>query len=163
MSNLLLILTNDPRQHFWCLFHPRFLPVRSWHEGNESAGGESVFSLQCSDSTPSLPSEIDSPSFSQGSRVGFSITLPLRRVMTDLTWTMCWLPELLAFALYCPFRFYCGWDGNLPLSWKLRAYVNFARASLKSVMLWASWVLIVSCFSMNACNVSSRFLLRGGA
>jgi len=32
-----------------------------------------------------LPLEIDPSSFSQGSRVGFSITLPLRRVMTDLT------------------------------------------------------------------------------
>jgi len=52
--------------------------------GNESAGGESVFSLQCSDSTPSLPSKIDSSSFSQGSRMSFSITLPLRRVMTNL-------------------------------------------------------------------------------
>jgi len=52
--------------------------------GNGSAGEESVFSLECSDSTPSLPSEIDSSSFSQGSRMGFSITLPLRRVMTDL-------------------------------------------------------------------------------
>jgi len=61
-----------------------------------------------------------------------------------------------------PLGFCCGWDENLPFSWKLRAYVNFARVSLKSVMLWASWVLIVSCFSMNACNVSSRFLLGGG-
>jgi len=93
----------------------------------------------------------------------FSITLPLRRVMTDLAWSMCWFPELLAFALYCPLGFYCGWDGNLPFSWKLRADVNFARVSLKSVMLWVSWVLIVSCFSTNACNVSSRFLLGGGA
>ena len=47
--------------------------------------GESAFSLQYSYSIPSLPSEINSSSFSQGSRVGFSITLPLRRVMTDLT------------------------------------------------------------------------------
>jgi hypothetical protein len=29
--------------------------------------------------------KIDSSSFSQGSRIGFSIILPLRRVMTDLT------------------------------------------------------------------------------
>jgi len=106
---------------------------------------------------------LNSSSFSQGSRMGFSITLPLRKEMTDLTWSMCWLPELLAFALYCPFGFCCGWDGNLPFSWKLRADVNFARVSLKFFMLWASWVLIVSCFLMNACNVSSRFLLGGGA
>jgi hypothetical protein len=84
-------------------------------------------------------------------------------VMTDLTWSMCWLSKLLAFALYCLLGFCYGWDGNLPFSWKLRANVNFARVSLKSVILWASWVLIVSCFSMNACNVSSRFLLGGGA
>jgi len=76
---------------------------------------------------------------------------------------MCWLPELLAFALYCPLGFCCGWDGNLPFSWKLRADVNFARVSLRFAIVWAFWVLIVSCFSMNACNVSSRFLLGGGA
>ena len=29
--------------------------------------------------------KIDLSSFSQGSRIGFSIILPLRRVMTDLT------------------------------------------------------------------------------
>ena len=92
--------------------------------GNGSASGESVFSLQCSDSTPSLPSEIGSSSFSQGSRVSFSITLPLQRVMSDLTWSMCWLPKLLAFALYCPLGFCCGWDGNLPFSWKLKADVT---------------------------------------
>jgi hypothetical protein len=43
----------------------------------------SVFSLQCSGLTPSLPLEIDSSSFSQSSSMGFSITLPLWRVMTD--------------------------------------------------------------------------------
>jgi hypothetical protein len=59
--------------------------------GNGSAGGESVFSLQCSGLTPSLPSKINSWSFLQGSRMGFSITLPLRRVMTDWTWSRCWL------------------------------------------------------------------------
>jgi len=66
-------------------------------------------------------------------------------------------------ALYCPLGFCCGWDGNLPFSWKLRVYVNFARVSLKSIMVWANWVLIAFCFSMNACNVSSRFLLGKGA
>jgi len=133
--------------------------VMTW--GNGSTGGESVFSLQCSGLTPSLPSEIDSSSFSQGLRMGFSITLPLWRVMTDWTWSMCWLPELLAFTLYCPFGFCCGWDGNLPLSWKLRVNVNFARVSLKSAIVWAFWVLIISCFAMNACKVSLRFLLKG--
>jgi len=73
--------------------------VITWE--NKSAGGESVFSLQCSYSTTSLPSEINSSSFSQGSIMGFSITLPLRREMTNLTWSMYWLLELLAFALYC--------------------------------------------------------------
>jgi len=56
--------------------------VNAWWNG--SIGGESVFSLQCSSLTPSLPSEIDSSSFSQGLRMGFSITLPLWRVMTGL-------------------------------------------------------------------------------
>ena len=134
--------------------------VMAW--GNGSIGGESIFSLQCSSLTPSLPSEIDWSSFSQGSRMDFSITLPLWRVMTYWTWSMCWLPELLALELYCPLGFCCAWDENLPFSWKLRVDVNFARVSLKSVMVWASWVLIVSCFSMNAYNVSSRFLLGGG-
>jgi len=109
------------------------------------------------------PSKINSSSFSQDSRVGFSITLPLQRVMTDLTWSMCWLPELLAFTLYFPLRFCCGWDGNLLFSRKLKADVSFARASFKSAMVWAFWVLIVFCFSMNACNISSRFLVGGGA
>ena len=112
---------------------------------------------------PFLTLEIDSSSFSQGSRMSFSITLPLWRVVTNLTLSMCWLPELFAFALYCPFGFCYGWDGNLPFSWKLRPDVNFARVSLKSVMLWASWVLIVSYYSMNVYNVSSRFFLGGGA
>jgi hypothetical protein len=49
--------------------------VIAW--GNGSAGGESVSSLQCSGSTLSLPSETNSSSFSQGLRIGFSITLPL--------------------------------------------------------------------------------------
>jgi len=40
-----------------------------------SAGGESVFSLQCSGSTLSLPSEINSSSFLQGSRICFSNNL----------------------------------------------------------------------------------------
>jgi len=102
---------------------------------------------------PSLPSEIDSSFFSQGSRIGFSITLPLWRVMTNWTWSICWLLELLALELYYPLGFCCGWDGNLPFSWKLRVDVNFARVFLKSVMLWASWVLIVSYFSMNALKV----------
>ena len=104
--------------------------------------GESVFSLQCLGSTLSLPSEINSSSFSQGSRIGFSITLPLRRVVTDLTWSMCWLPELLTLELYCPLWFYCGWDGNLYFSWKQRADMNFARVSFKSAIVWAFWVLI---------------------
>ena len=39
--------------------------------------------------------------------------------MTDLAWSMCRLSELLAFALYCPVGFCCGWDENLPFSWKL--------------------------------------------
>jgi hypothetical protein len=39
--------------------------------------------------------------------------------------------------------------------------VNFARVSFKSTIVWAFWVLIVSCFSMNACSVSSRFHLGG--
>jgi len=134
--------------------------VMGW--GNKSTSGESVFSLQCSDSTPSLPSEIDSSYFSQASRVSFSITLPLRRVMTDLTWSIWWLPELLAFALYGPLTFCCGWDGNLPFSWKLRVDVNFARLSLKSIMVWASWVLSVDCLLLfNECmqcflKISSR-------
>jgi len=55
------------------------------HGVRKSAGKESFVSLQCSDSTLSLPLEINSSSFSQGSRMSFSITLPLRRVMTDLT------------------------------------------------------------------------------
>jgi len=129
--------------------------------GNGNSGGESVFYLQCSGSTPSLPSKTNSSSFSQGSRIGFSITLPLRRIITDLTWSMCWLPELLALELYWPLGFCYGWDRNLPFSWKLRVDVNFARVSFKSAIVWAFWVLIVSCFSMNTCNVSLRFLLGG--
>jgi len=132
-----------------------FCLVMAW--GNRRTSRESVFSLNCSGLTPSLLSKIDSSSFSQGSRMSFSITLPLWRVMTDWTWSICWLPELLALELYCPLRFYCCWDEKLPFSWKLRADVNFARVSLKSVMVWESWVLIVSCFSMNACNVSQDF------
>ena len=126
ISNLLSILTNDQRQHFRCLFLPRFLPVWNFKDfrimidfawGNGSIGGKSIFSLQCWGLTPSLPSEIDSSSFSQGSRIGFSITLPLWRVMTNWTWSMCWLPELLTLELYCPLGFCCGWD-ETPENWE---------------------------------------------
>jgi hypothetical protein len=71
---------------------------------------------------------------------------------------MCWFLELLAFELYCPLGFYCAWEENLAFSLKLRANMNFTRVSFKFFIVWAFWVLIDSCFSMNACSVSSRFL-----
>ena len=142
---------------FWFTF---LWLVMIWETG--SIRRESVISLQYSGLTSSLPSGIDSSSLSQGLRIGFSIALPLRRVMIDLTWSMHWLLELLALKLYFPLGFYYGWEGNLPFSWKLRANVNFARVSFKFDMVWAFWMLIDCCFSMNACIASSRFILRGG-
>jgi len=73
--------------------------------GNGSAGGKSFFSLQCSESTPSLPSEIDSSSFSQGSRMGFLRTLPLRRVMTDLTYPCVGFQSYLHLHCIAPLDF----------------------------------------------------------
>ena len=40
--------------------------------------------------------------------------------------------------------------------------MNFTKVSLKSAMIWAFWVLIDSCFSINACHVSLKFLLGEG-
>jgi len=59
--------------------------VMAWE--NKSIDRESIFSLQCSGSTSSLPLKIDSLFFLQGLRIGFSIALPLQRVITDLTWS----------------------------------------------------------------------------
>jgi len=51
----------------------------------EHEGQPLIHLIHVQEEPNSLPSGIDSSYFSQGSRIGFSITLPLRRVMIDLT------------------------------------------------------------------------------
>jgi len=76
--------------------------VMAWRNG--SASGESVFSLQCSDSTPSLPSEINSSSFSQGSRVGFP------QLYHCEEWWMIWLDPCVDFRNYLQLHCIAPWD-----------------------------------------------------
>ena len=82
-----------------------FFPLFNACENSGLDGTIVISSLSISWLSRSLPFEFSLSSSSQSSRIDLSVTLPLRSVITYLTWSMC--------AFYWILGFDCGWAGNL--------------------------------------------------